>query len=156
MEFAWSRCEWVLPPLPPGTTCVDLVDRHTGVWGGRWCVALREIARQGGGVVESYPEPDYVWQSTSANTDFEAKLSLSPLAFGTLKAAFYAIDEELEDAARNLGVSDTQIMLKHILPNALASSLSQLPFILTANIIALLLANGFGHTSLVCDWFDQT
>ena len=40
---------------------------------------------------ESYPEPDYVWQSTSANTDFEAKLSLSPLAFGTLKAAFYAM-----------------------------------------------------------------
>ncbi|MGQ7960027.1 ABC transporter permease subunit [Pseudomonas sp. SP16.1] len=40
---------------------------------------------------ESYPEPDYVWQSTSANTDFESKLSLSPLAFGTLKAAFYAM-----------------------------------------------------------------
>ncbi|WP_312398121.1 ABC transporter permease subunit [Stutzerimonas kunmingensis] len=40
---------------------------------------------------ESYPEPDYVWQSTSANGDFEPKLSLSPLAFGTLKAAFYAM-----------------------------------------------------------------
>ena len=40
---------------------------------------------------ESYPEPDYVWQSTSANTDFEPKLSLSPLAFGALKAAFYAM-----------------------------------------------------------------
>jgi phosphate transport system permease protein len=40
---------------------------------------------------ESYQEPDYVWQSTSANTDFEPKLSLSPLAFGTLKAAFYAM-----------------------------------------------------------------
>jgi len=40
---------------------------------------------------ESYPEPDYVWQSTSANTNFEPKLSLSPLAFGTLKAAFYAM-----------------------------------------------------------------
>lgn len=40
---------------------------------------------------ESYPEADYVWQSTSANTDFEPKLSLSPLAFGTLKAAFYAM-----------------------------------------------------------------
>jgi phosphate transport system permease protein len=40
---------------------------------------------------ESYQEPDYVWQSTSANTDFESKLSLSPLAFGTLKAAFYAM-----------------------------------------------------------------
>lgn len=40
---------------------------------------------------ESYAEPDYVWQSTSANSDFEPKLSLAPLAFGTLKAAFYAM-----------------------------------------------------------------
>ncbi|MBE7926370.1 ABC transporter permease subunit [Pseudomonas saudiphocaensis] len=40
---------------------------------------------------ESYPEADYVWQSTSANNDFEPKLSLAPLAFGTLKAAFYAM-----------------------------------------------------------------
>ncbi|TLX53468.1 phosphate ABC transporter permease [Stutzerimonas nosocomialis] len=40
---------------------------------------------------ESYPKPDYVWQSTSANSDFEPKLSLAPLAFGTLKAAFYAM-----------------------------------------------------------------
>ena len=40
---------------------------------------------------ESYDEPKYVWQSTSANTDFEPKLSLAPLTFGTLKAAFYAM-----------------------------------------------------------------
>lgn len=40
---------------------------------------------------ESYDEPQYVWQSTSASADFEPKLSLSPLAFGTLKAAFYAM-----------------------------------------------------------------
>ncbi|MEX6500778.1 phosphate ABC transporter permease [Pseudomonas zhanjiangensis] len=40
---------------------------------------------------ESYDEPKYVWQSTSANSDFEPKLSLSPLTFGTLKAAFYAM-----------------------------------------------------------------
>jgi len=40
---------------------------------------------------ESYDEPKYVWQSTSANTDFEPKLSLSPLTFGTFKAAFYAM-----------------------------------------------------------------
>ena len=40
---------------------------------------------------ENYDEPKYVWQSTSANTDFEPKLSLAPLAFGTLKAAFYAM-----------------------------------------------------------------
>lgn len=40
---------------------------------------------------ESYDAPKYVWQSTAANTDFEPKLSLAPLTFGTLKAAFYAM-----------------------------------------------------------------
>ncbi|MEI7994092.1 MAG: ABC transporter permease subunit [Methylococcaceae bacterium] len=40
---------------------------------------------------ESYPKPDYIWQSSSANSDFEPKYSLSPLVFGTLKAAFYAM-----------------------------------------------------------------
>lgn len=40
---------------------------------------------------ENYDEPKYVWQSTASNTDFEPKLSLSPLTFGTLKAAFYAM-----------------------------------------------------------------
>ncbi|BBP80257.1 phosphate ABC transporter permease [Pseudomonas sp. Ost2] len=40
---------------------------------------------------ENYDAPKYVWQSTAANTDFEPKLSLSPLTFGTLKAAFYAM-----------------------------------------------------------------
>ena len=48
-------------------------------------------------------------------------------------------------AARNLGVSDSQIMLRHILPNALASSLSQLPFILTANIVALTSLDFLGY-----------
>ncbi len=40
---------------------------------------------------ESYPEPQYVWQSSSASNDFEPKLSLVPISFGTLKAAFYAM-----------------------------------------------------------------
>lgn len=40
---------------------------------------------------ESYPEPDYIWQSSSSSTDFEPKYSFTPLAFGTLKAAFYAM-----------------------------------------------------------------
>ena len=40
---------------------------------------------------ESYEQPEYIWQSSAANNDFEAKLSLTPLAFGTLKAAFYAM-----------------------------------------------------------------
>ena len=40
-------------------------------------------------------------------------------------------------AARALGVSDTRIIVRHILPNVISSSLSQLPFMLTANITAL-------------------
>ena len=40
---------------------------------------------------ENYDGPKYVWQSTAANTDFEPKMSLAPLTFGTLKAAFYAM-----------------------------------------------------------------
>jgi phosphate transport system permease protein len=40
---------------------------------------------------ESYDQPDYIWQSSSASNDFEPKFSLTPLAFGTLKAAFYAM-----------------------------------------------------------------
>ncbi|MEM7018305.1 MAG: ABC transporter permease subunit, partial [Pseudomonadota bacterium] len=40
---------------------------------------------------ESYPEPDYIWQSSSASSDFEPKFSLAPLVFGTIKAAFYAM-----------------------------------------------------------------
>ncbi len=40
---------------------------------------------------EGYPEPQYVWQSTSGSSDFESKLSLVPISFGTIKAAFYAL-----------------------------------------------------------------
>lgn len=40
---------------------------------------------------ESYPEPQYVWQSTSASDDFEAKFSLIPITFGTLKATFFTM-----------------------------------------------------------------
>jgi|TARA_B110000902_G_scaffold38386_1_gene40783 phosphate transport system permease protein len=40
---------------------------------------------------ESYPEPDFIWQSSASDNDFEEKYSFTPLAFGTLKAAFYAM-----------------------------------------------------------------
>ncbi|MEX2131193.1 MAG: ABC transporter permease subunit [Pseudohongiellaceae bacterium] len=40
---------------------------------------------------ENYSEPEYIWQSSAASNDFEPKYSLMPLAFGTLKAAFYAM-----------------------------------------------------------------
>jgi phosphate transport system permease protein len=40
---------------------------------------------------EGYSEPAHVWQSTGGTDDFEAKLSLTPLVFGTLKGTAYAL-----------------------------------------------------------------
>ena len=40
---------------------------------------------------EGYERPIHSWQSSAAETEFEAKFSLTPLLFGTLKAAFYAM-----------------------------------------------------------------
>ena len=40
---------------------------------------------------EGYAQPEYVWQSTGATDDFEPKMSLVPLVFGTIKATFYAL-----------------------------------------------------------------
>jgi microcin C transport system permease protein len=48
-------------------------------------------------------------------------------------------------AARALGLSHFKIIVTHILPNALSSSLSQIPFILTANIIALSTLDFLGY-----------
>lgn len=40
---------------------------------------------------ESRDKPEYIWQSSSASSDFEPKFSLTPLAYGTFKGAFYAM-----------------------------------------------------------------
>lgn len=40
---------------------------------------------------EGYKKPDYVWQSTGGTDDFEAKFSLAPLIYGTLKGTLYAL-----------------------------------------------------------------
>ncbi|MEG2112559.1 MAG: ABC transporter permease subunit [Hafnia sp.] len=40
---------------------------------------------------ENYPQPDSVWQTTSGSDNYQAKYSLWPVVFGTLKAAFYAL-----------------------------------------------------------------
>jgi phosphate transport system permease protein len=40
---------------------------------------------------ESRQQPEFIWQSSSATSDFEPKFSLTPLAFGTLKATLFAI-----------------------------------------------------------------
>lgn len=40
---------------------------------------------------EGYDQPGYTWQSTAGSDTFEAKYSLIPLVFGTMKATFYAM-----------------------------------------------------------------
>jgi phosphate transport system permease protein len=40
---------------------------------------------------EGYSHPEYVWQSSGGSDDFEPKLSLTPLLFGTLKGTFYSL-----------------------------------------------------------------
>ena len=40
---------------------------------------------------EGGQEPAFTWQSTGATDDFEPKLSMMPLVFGTLKGTFYAM-----------------------------------------------------------------
>jgi phosphate transport system permease protein len=40
---------------------------------------------------EGYEKPEYVWQSTGGTDDFEAKLSLFPIFFGTIKGTIYAL-----------------------------------------------------------------
>ena len=40
---------------------------------------------------EGYDKPEYAWQSSAANDDFEPKMSLVPLLFGTIKATTFAM-----------------------------------------------------------------
>lgn len=61
---------------------LDIENEHPEV---TWSAIWQEVWYEG------YPEPDYIWQSTSASDDFESKFSLVPISFGTLKAAMYAM-----------------------------------------------------------------
>lgn len=40
---------------------------------------------------EGYEKPEFVWQSTGGTDDFEPKLSLVPLIFGTIKGTIYSL-----------------------------------------------------------------
>lgn len=69
-----------------------------------------------------------------------------PSLVGLVRAEFLrARNLDYVRAARALGVSDPMIMLRHILPNAMSSTLSQLPFMLTANITALTALDFLGY-----------
>ena len=69
-----------------------------------------------------------------------------PTLVGLVRAEFLrARHLDYVRAARSLGVSDLHIIFRHVLPNALSSSLSQLPFMLTANITALTALDFLGY-----------
>ncbi|MCL6248963.1 ABC transporter permease [Acinetobacter sp. ANC 4945] len=69
-----------------------------------------------------------------------------PTLVGLVRAEFLrARNFDYVCAARSLGVTDSTIMFRHILPNAMSSSLSQLPFMLTANITALTALDFLGY-----------
>ncbi len=57
---------------------------------------------------------------------------------GVVRAEFLRVRNfEFVKAAKALGVSNTRIMFKHILPNALVASVTYIPFILSEAIVAL-------------------
>ena len=69
-----------------------------------------------------------------------------PALVGLVRAEFLrARNFDYVRSARALGVKDHTIMFRHILPNAMSSSLSQLPFMLTANITALTALDFLGY-----------
>ncbi len=50
-----------------------------------WSTLFRKVWYEG------YDAPAHVWQSSGSTDDFEPKLSLTPLTFGTLKGTLYAL-----------------------------------------------------------------
>ncbi|MCH1919376.1 ABC transporter permease subunit [Shewanella sp. A3A] len=76
------RADGLITATTDGLQLFDVSNPHPEV---SWSALWQQVWYEG------YPEPDYVWQSTSGTDDFEAKFSLTPLAFGTLKAALYAM-----------------------------------------------------------------
>lgn len=77
------RANGVIAITPEGNiTLLDVENEHPDIsWHSLWEKVW----------YESRDKPEYIWQSSSASSDFEPKFSLSPLTFGTIKAAFYAM-----------------------------------------------------------------
>jgi len=105
IHLAYTTSERIVAVAPVGLESADIAalsprsDRALVAAGGR--VAVLGIHNEHPDVswsalwskvwYEGYPEPILSWQSSSADNTFEPKFSLTPLLFGTLKAAFYAM-----------------------------------------------------------------
>ncbi|WP_373019447.1 ABC transporter permease subunit [Thiomicrorhabdus sp.] len=78
-----NRANGALVETSDGQLVHYLIENHhpdvsvSSLWGKVW--------------YEGYSEPAYVWQSSSASADFEPKFSMTPLTFGTIKAALYSM-----------------------------------------------------------------
>ncbi len=80
--------------LDPGATRLAALSTDGALW--QWPIRNRHPEISLAGLFnqlwyEGYSTPQQSWQSSAGDDDFEPKLSLVPLMFGTLKAAVYAL-----------------------------------------------------------------
>lgn len=90
---------------------------------------------------EGYPKPAHVWQSTGGSDDFEPKLSLVPLLFGTLKGTLFAMLFALPLAI--FGALYTSQFASHRLKNTIKPAIeimAALPSVVLGFIAGLVLA----------------
>lgn len=90
---------------------------------------------------EGYSQPGYTWQSSAATDDYEAKLSLVPLIFGSLKAALYSMLFAVPIAI--LGAVYTSEFVHHRLRGAIKPAMemmASLPSVVLGFVAALVLA----------------
>ncbi|MBM3488148.1 MAG: ABC transporter permease subunit [Alphaproteobacteria bacterium] len=90
---------------------------------------------------EGYPAPAFTWQSSSSTDSFEPKLSLVPLIFGTIKAAFYSLLFAVPIAL--LGAIYTSEFLHHrvrAVIKPVMEMMASLPSVVLGFIAALILA----------------
>lgn len=90
---------------------------------------------------ENYDSPDYVWQSSSGSDDFEAKFSIIPLFFGTIKGTLYAMLFALPLATFG-AVYVSQFAPPHLqrIIKPLVEVMASVPSVVIGFLIALVLA----------------
>ncbi len=90
------------PASPARVDSVEIDPKEDGLlaigssWMRRWKLDLRHPEAAMASLFtpvwyEGYPRPEHVWQSTGGTDDFEPKLGLVPLVFGTVKATLYSM-----------------------------------------------------------------
>ncbi|MHB0971128.1 MAG: ABC transporter permease subunit [Thermoanaerobaculia bacterium] len=90
---------------------------------------------------EGYQEPSFTWQSSSGTDDFEPKLSLVPLVFGTLKATLYSLLFALPIALAAAIYTSEFLDVKYRTPlKSTVELMASLPSVVLGFIAALVLA----------------